>query len=255
MSHLDDLIRRVDTAPLSKLESVRLTPVMLTDQPAGPEIGVAKVMDGTVVSFAAEVSPQHQEDAMQSNAFAHAAARAQHNPKTEREAYFAKYVDWLATLGWVIQGESTKSYSGSGTTFTMSKAVIDILSALATQNELMLVQASLRALESLADNDGRIRLFEKSAQVTDEGAFQLGVATETNGLMSLKLGAFQLNSSQRTTRVLFFGYSSTSTSLFYRVNSMTLSNELYAMMRQRVKFRLVENGLASIDEVKLFRPV
>ena len=79
--------------------------------------------------------------------------------------------------------------------FRLDKAALAIITAIATQNQLAVLQASVAALSKLAEDDGTISQFDFHASAQDSGNFQLGAVQRTaSGALTMALEAFYFRS-------------------------------------------------------------
>jgi hypothetical protein len=100
---------------------------------------------------------------------------------------------------------------------------------------------TLVRIKKLSNHDNRIVVFEQNTHTNEKGSFQLALADETDGLVSLTMAGFVVNSSERINRILFFKSSKEKTSL--QVSSMTgtLDTDIYSLVRKDIITKLGEN--------------
>ena len=91
---------------------------------------------GSLVSFTEKVTGQQKRDVLNSALFAQLAAEYKFNRETQTEDWYKCYGEVLEKVGWVMQGCSFQKYERYGGTFTMAAAVIDILEAIASGDEI-----------------------------------------------------------------------------------------------------------------------
>jgi len=205
---------------------------------------------GSLVSFVSGISPQSQKDVLNSTMLAQVAA----DKKFDREQNTIDWLDFyrqiLEQLGWVAQQWSWNPFHASGTETEVDKAVLGILAAIATQNELAIIQAAIEAAKALPDGDGRIALFDHYTAAKTAGCFQIGVATEQNGVVALKLGAFRIMSANTLTKILWFRYSTRNTDITQGTMAATLNAGIYNQLRATVEQKLGDRAkllLAGLD--------
>lgn len=98
-------------------------------------------------------------------------------------------------------------YEQSEGELRMDRAALAIISAIATQNQLAVLQQAVSALEALAEDDDTIRLFDFHTSSEMSGNFQIGaVQRANNGALSLAIGAFYFRSSDARRRFLFLSW-------------------------------------------------
>jgi len=200
------------------------------------------VEKGSLVSFVAGVSAQNRDDVLNSTLLAQLAADKQCDREADVMNWYKAYTTVLGKVGWTIEGANFSAYSSSSASFSMDKAVLEIAGAALTGDEAAVVAATMDALGKLPSTDGRLKLFDHSASNGKEGNFQICVCTETNGAVAMKTMAFWFTSDQSSTTVLFFNYSSASTTLKKSVQGATLNTAVYANVRNAVLDKLGQNA-------------
>ncbi len=202
----------------------------------------AFVNGGSVVAFVADVSGQNRQDVLNSTLLAQLAADKQFNRETNVMDWYNYYSTVLGKVGWVTQGFNWQKYSSQEMSFTMDKAVLEIAAAALTGQEELVVTAALDAMKNLPEKDGRLTLFNHSASSDTEGNFQISVCTETNGAVAMKTMAFYYNTEQQSTDVLFFNFSSNSTTLNQATVVQSLNSDVYGQVRNSVLTKLGQNA-------------
>ena len=85
--------------------------------------------------------------------------------------WYQYYRTVLENIGWVVQEFDFDRFNASGSQFTVDKAVLDILAAVATGDELAVAQQTIQAMKSLDAGDGRLVLFESSSPYIEARKF------------------------------------------------------------------------------------
>ncbi|NJN74880.1 MAG: hypothetical protein HC799_19910 [Limnothrix sp. RL_2_0] len=117
-------------APDASLQDIHLSGFSLL-QDKDKETGYVNA--GSLVSFVAGVSTEHQNDVLNSTLLAQLAANKKFDREKDTEQWYKFYREVLENVGWVIQEFDFQRYAPSGATFEMNKVVLDILAAIATQ--------------------------------------------------------------------------------------------------------------------------
>jgi hypothetical protein len=223
-------------------------------QPAAPTGGKssAYVNAASVVSFVSGVSSINQTDVLNSTLLAQLAANKKFDRETDTVNWYKFYRSVLENVGWVLQDFDFTEYSAGGKAFTMDQAVLSILAAAAAQNEFLVIKAAIDAAKGLADkNDGRIALFDAASSSGTKGAFQLGVASEANNVVAMKLGAFYFSTGTSITKVLWFKFSSKQSSLYQSSQSVTLDSGVYGNIRSEVEQKLGDRTRQFLATIEL----
>jgi len=114
------------------------------------------------------------------------------------------------------------------------------------------LQKTLEALASQADEDGRITLFESNASFQGDGAFQLGEARpsgETRAALPLGLFAFRTTSVRR--KFLFVKWNTDAVELFASASELIFNQDDYAPLRPIVQSKLGSNRLDRLARLQV----
>jgi hypothetical protein len=227
------------------LSAVRLgLPNLIDDQPA------ALVDDGSVVSFVADLSAEHQSDVLNSTLLAQLAANKKYDRWTKTVDWYKYYVDVLGGVGWVIQEFDFTKFDSQGNSFSVDKVLMELLAAIATQNQLAIALDALKALKALSDDDHRLELFNSASHSTSNGNFQIGTCSEAKDNVAMSVACFSFDAKQIDSKFLWFSYSASDMSLFKASQSVSLDEEIYAGVRKAVVTKLGENAktlVANLD--------
>lgn len=205
---------------------------------------------GSTISFVAGVSPESQDDVLNSTLLAQLAANKKYDREKDTQNWYRFYTDTLGQVGWVIQNFSFMKYQASGSSFLVDKVVLGILGAIASGNEIAIVQQTLNALKSLSNNDNRLVLFDTQSSSQSAGNFQISTANETDGQVAMKLGAFYFSTSQSTTRFLWATFSNSNSSIYQGAQTVTLNGSAYSKVRQQIIDKLGDRArqfVANLD--------
>jgi hypothetical protein len=239
----------------SFLESLQLaepsSPYMLKMLSIQDSPRTAYIVGGSAISFVAGVSPISQRDALNSTLLAQLAANKQFDRENDTVKWYGFYKYVLENVGWVLQDFAFNKFNASGSSFTMDKVVLDLIAAIASGDEIAAVQATLDAMRSLAGNDGRIVLFETSSHSASKGNFQISVANEVGGVMSMGMAASYFSTQQNVTHVLWFSYSSSQTDYYDGSQTMTLNKQIYQQVRQQVVDKLGDKARTFVQNLPI----
>jgi hypothetical protein len=171
---------------------------------------------------------------------------------TETQAWYGKYVEILENLGWASEQMAFSRFDQHEGEFRMDQAALAIITAIATQNQLAVLQESVAALSKLAEGDGTIRLFDFHASAQGSGNFQLGaVQRSANGALTMALGAFYFRSIDERRRFLFFKWGAQQVHFWTAAQRMTLNGEFYARRRADVLAKLEADAAQYIAGLQL----
>lgn len=226
-----------------------LMPLSIASATAGNQS--AFVVAGSTVSFVAGVSSQFQSDILNSTLLAQLAANKKFDRESDPRNWYDFYVHVLENVGWVLQGFTFTKFNTSGGSLTCEQAVIDILAAIATGGQMAVVNATLAAMKNMSSRDGRLVLFERESHNLHQGNFQISVAKEENGVVSLATAGLEFKSAQNITRVLFFSWESASSELYHGSQEMTLNTDVHSRVRQEIVTKLGDKAVQFVHEIEI----
>ena len=230
-------------------EITALTALDASKDSAGKESGFVDA--GSLVSFVSGVSEQSQADVLNSTLLAQLAANKKYDREQEAREWYKFYINVLENIGWVLQGFTFTKYQGAGGSLTCEKAVIDILSAVATGDQQAVVAATIDALKNLSSRDNRVVLFERESHNLHQGNFQISSAQESGGVVSMATAAMELNSNEKITKVLFFSWETATTDLYYGSQMINLNLDVYDQIRGDIVKKLGDKAKKFIADLEI----
>ena len=200
-------------------------------------------------SFAESVSKQTREDVLNSLLLAQRAASKAFPEDNQVDDWYTMYFNVLQHLGWLIIQKDVSSLGEKANVLELDKAIFSLLKDLLTIPQINVLLKSLELLKSLGEEDKRLVAFEQNTLSHNRGNFQLGLAEESNGNVSVFGSGFILESKKQITKILFlkFGKDVVNMKLnFFRAELVTSE---YAKNRALVKNKLgnAEQFIASLD--------
>lgn len=220
-------------------------------QPKPPRKPPPAVDANALLSFVVGVTPQEREDALYSVQLASRSASAVFDRFKETEAWYGKYIETLEKLGWTSEQFAFSKYEQAEGELRMDQAALAIIAAIATQNQLAVLNQSLEALKALAEEDGAIRLFDFHTTAEASGNFQIGAVQKSDdGVLSMALGAFYFQSDDQRRRFLFFSWGERSVQFWTAAQKMTFNAKHYARLRDAVEDKLgdaAEDYIADLE--------
>jgi hypothetical protein len=205
----------------------------------------------SIMSFVAGVSPENRQDVLDATLLAQLAAGHLYPDPENLKEWYDKYTEVLKNIGWTVQTNEFSEVSSSGSLFEMKNAILGIISAAFGGNYLAIVTKVLDALESLSDSDSKIVAFEKNTHSAGKGTFQLAMADEVNGTVTLHMAGFILSATSEVKHILFFSTTKEKATVSSNSMACTLSKEVYATVRSAVKQKLGDNAQQYIAEIAI----
>ncbi|MEU7583849.1 hypothetical protein AB0B50_40435 [Streptomyces sp. NPDC041068] len=212
----------------------------------------AAVVAGSVVAFTDGLNGQQKSDVLNSTLVAQLAANKKYDREKDTAKWYGFYRTVLEQVGWVVPSFSFAKLSVAGSRFTVDRAVIALLQAIATGGELTAAKAAIAALKALPDRDRRVVLFESSSHSEKLGNFQISTCgVSARDTVVMKIGAFHFKTNERVTRVLFFSFPRASTTMYQSRQTMTLNEDVYEQVREAIIEKLGDKADKFIDELEI----
>jgi hypothetical protein len=227
----------------------RIKRIAAVSVPQQPKKISASVNGGSVVSFTANLSDQNKSDVLNSTLLAQIAANKKHSRTDDPVNWYKYYFKVLTYCGWIIQCDTFLPYTESGKTVKIEEAVIRLLSAIASQQVVLIVKEALAALKKLSKDDRRFVIWDKNTHSKTAGNFQLQGATVEGSSIALNATNMYFTSNQTDTKFLWFSFSKAVISLQYNNQTLTLNQDVYSALRSEVLQKIKNHAPANIKNL------
>jgi hypothetical protein len=207
------------------------------------------IVDRSLISFVSEVSVDNRADVLESTLLAQLGAKNKIPDETDVIGWYEAYIDILSKLGWTVEGGEVQHFSANANVVELQSVIIDILMNAFGAGFIQIIKKALDAVKSLADSSGKIEAFEKNTHSESTGSFQIGVATEENGAVSINLGTFLITTSNKIKNILFIKFSKDETDLQYASGKLTLDQNIYGEIRKLVQQKLSSRATEFVAEI------
>jgi hypothetical protein len=212
----------------------------------------AAVDAGSVVAFTDTLNGQQKSDVLNSTLLAQLAANKKFDREQNTLNWYKFYSSVLEQVGWVVPSFQFANLSAAGSRFTVDRAAIVLLRAIASPGEIAVVQASIDALKALQDRDHRVVIFESNSHTDTLGNFQIATCgVSQSDTVVMKIGAFFFSTTERVTRVLFFSFPRASTKMQQSRETLTLNEDVYGQVRDAVIKKLGDRATKFIDDLDI----
>lgn len=211
----------------------------------------AVVSASSVISFVENLTPGQKEDVLLSTLFAQRAADAKADPVTQRAAWYDVYMNMLSLMGWVREAapfEAGQKMKGNG---SFDKVILATLAQVASGNQFKIVESAIEALRGLANEDGKIQLFDLETSSTTGGNFQIGSAEATGEVVSMALGAFSFSYKDRKQNILFVSWGQNELEYWLSAEKLSLSPTIYETVRELVRSKLADSRMQLIADIDI----
>lgn len=203
------------------------------------------VSQKSIVSFVSSVSSGLRNDVLDTTLLAQLAANKKFPNQGDSFDWYNAFIDTLIKLGWIIENSDFSTFESNATALEVKDAIIEILTAAFGANIVPIVLKTLQAIGKLSDKDGTIIAFKKNSQTQKKGCFQIALAVEENGTVTMKMGTFFITSKDDITQILFFKFSKANTKLKYNSKQASLSTSAYT---QKVRDAVINKLGNAIEE-------
>lgn len=204
----------------------------------------------SIVSFASDISPQIREDILNTTLFAQMAANTVGNDEEKILDWYKKFIEVLGKTGWIVEGKDVQDFNAKGTLFEVENVIIDILTTAFGSGYMAIIKKTLDAIKGLS-GDKKIKAFEKNVTGITKGCFQIAVAKEEKGAVSMRVGTFLISSDQKIQSILFFKSKKETTSVKYLSKQCTFNEKIFASARQSLIDKLGSRIATNIAEIEL----
>lgn len=208
------------------------------------------VIEKSLVSFVSKVNNQSRQDVLYSTLLAQRVADKKFPNREDVLKWYEEYINVLTNVGWTIENKELANFTSSSGLFEMENVVVDLVAAMIGQNYIAIIKSTLGAIKELADDDGRVKVFESNAHNFQKGNFQIGFVDETNDAVSMHIGAFILETEDNIKRILFFKGGSDRSSIQHYSIKCTLNKGVYSTVRDLILEKLgtaTQSFIAKLD--------
>lgn len=225
----------------------QVRPVQLS---SGKEQGLVDA--GSLVSFVSDIGEQQRADVLNSTLLAQLAADKKFHREKDTKHWFEFYRKVLSKVGWVVQEFTFEEYKSRGQTMKISKAILEIIAGIVTQNELAAVERTIKALDR-SNNEAWWEVFSrKSSGPSSNGNLQvLPCKVDSSGQVVMGLGTFYFSAKATETRWFWFDYSSTDISMYKGTQTSTLNMSVYDQVRDEIVKKLGDNAKKFIGDLDI----
>jgi hypothetical protein len=208
--------------------------------PDQPQPSSGAVDGNIVVSFVDGVSGVHKQDVLDCCLFAQLVANGRASRTNDPQGWTDAVALSMGRLAWVVPSYRFVQLNSSAARFTIDQAILHILRGLLSGNEMEAVQNAIDAIKDLQTQDRRLAIFERNSHTAGAGNLQVDEVGETSGgNVQMNLGAFNFQSTDNVTNVLWFHFDSNNTQLRAMRTTLLLNEAVYARVRDAVQNRLV----------------
>ena len=212
----------------------------------------AYVVGGSIYAFTENVKGQAKKDIMNAANLAQLAANKKYDRESKSKEWYQVFETVLENIGFIVESFAFNEYDSHGSSFTMDKAVISLLSAIATGSSLQILTAALNSLSKMADSSGQITLFESQSSKGKMGNFQIGACDQSpSGDVSFALGAYYYSTHKSSHHVLFVKWGHSDVNFYQSSTKVVLNSSIYEQVRDKIIKKLGDKANTNIDSIEI----
>jgi hypothetical protein len=173
-------------------------------------------------------------------------------PTTDTQSWYANYTEVLSHIGWTIGSFNFVNTELSGSSYTVASAIIDLISAIASESPLTAITSLLNAVKAITDSNNAWNLFSHNSYSDQAGSFQVGVCDEaTNGAINMYNTATYFSGATETTNILWYNWSNTNAKVYNASAASTLNTDVYSQVRAKIISKLGAAAQLYVDELEI----
>lgn len=247
------------------LENLGMVPHHHQDEVDGLSVGMAKdenpqidwsaeaYMVGTEITYINKGTPSRQkQDLLNTKLLAQLAANKVADKLSDSETWYKKYIEVLENVGYAIDEFQFIDSSKSSFELKVDEALIELIGAILTQNEVLGLKATMDALKSLEGEDKKVTFFTQN--VTDErgGRFQISSGKiNNNGNLVVSMGAFFTHKHDDRGNFLWISWGELKIQIFAASQEMELDEEIYSHLRNKIIEKLGDHAYTYIQSIDI----
>jgi hypothetical protein len=209
--------------------------------PEQPQPPSGLVVGNLVASFLDGVTGINKQDVADTALFAQLVANGKANRAADPVGWTSAYSASLERLAWIVPSYRFVTLSSSGSQFSIDQAILHILKGVLTGDALENMKTAIDAVKSLSSQDRRFVIFERNSHTGGAGNFQVDSVGQTaGGQPQMTFSGYNFRSTDTVTNVLWFRFSSNSTTFNATRTTALLNSAVYARVRDAVQNRLVQ---------------
>ena len=212
----------------------------------------AQVNAGSLTSFTEKLSGQNKEDVQNSTLFAQLGSDKKFDRNTQPMDWYGYYTYILGGIGWNQPAFAFDSYTSGGTTVQLDKAVLGILAAIATGNEIAMIAETMEGLKALGDDSKQMLIWDSNSNSGNNGNFQIfPVDRLPNDDVVMVLDGMQFNATSSHYRFLWWTWDTSSILIQRAANKFVLNESVYSRVRQQIKDKLGDRAEQLVDDIEI----
>jgi hypothetical protein len=219
------------------------------DQPQ-PATGA---VDGNIVeTFVDGVTGQQKNDVLNGCLLAQLAANVRFDRMRLPVEWSNQYGTVLMNIAWVVPTFQFRSVHASGQRFTMDQLILKLVQSLLSPDQISKLTETIDAMKGLEGHDRRFVIFERNSHSQSDGNFQFNsVGTSRDNTLQMKFSAYAFDTNTDVTNVLWFSFSSNSTSLKVSTSTFVLNEQVFARLRDPLLNKLGNRGIDYIGGLNI----
>lgn len=212
----------------------------------------AQVNAGSLTSFTQRLSGQSKSDVKNSTLFAQLASNKAFDRFAQPMEWYKNYIEVLGQIGWNNPAFAFDTYRSGSSTVKMDEAVLNILAAIATGDELAMVAATMEGLKSLGSESKQMKIWDANSSNGNNGNFQImPVDKLDNGDVVMVLTGMEFKAQTSHGSFLWWSWSSTSIDIQRAANKFVLNEDVYSVVRKAIIEKLGDRAVQLVADIPI----
>jgi hypothetical protein len=208
-----------------------------------------------LLSFDESVTADRRAAAIHSTLLAQLVADKAYPDKSDpahQVNWYGSYYNTLINIGWVIQEDSALENQTGSASGEVSEELITLAKALVGAGGAAAIAAVFQSLSNLGNDNAILEVFKKTSAQNSLAQFSVGLASQDpkDGFM-MKALEFNLKATAEDTQVLFFHWKSQHCSFSWRNIQLSVADDIYAGIADKVKAKVATFVNDFVNEIKL----
>jgi len=208
-----------------------------------------------IAEFAADVPANIRPQVSNAFLLGHLAANREiQDSGGGKSQWYARYVDVLANIGWLVESDMESVREISGSNAEVHKEIIPVLTAILgpAVAATTIVVTVLKGLADMDKDSQWITLFERESQRASANQFQISYASvDEGGNPRISLACFELDAKRSLTQVLFFKVSSTEANLRHFSAELGINSAVFNQVQGIVEERIGKYVSSFVADIKI----
>lgn len=241
--------------PPAELEGVTERTARSTPPEYNAGVEQAVTVGSQIAEFAENVPAELRPQISNSFLLAQLAAnREVQENEGDTKAWYERYVDVLANIGWLVESNQEAVREVSGSSLEVHQEIVPVITAIlgpAVAAKTVVVSV-LKGLAEMDKDQPWITLFDRESQRASANQFQISYAVvDEEGNPRISLVCFELDASRSLTQVLFFKFTTSQAKLTHFGAELGINPGVFEAVKEVVENRVAQYVTSYIADIQI----